>query len=281
MKKTFLYIIFLIIVSNQFLFAQEENENQQTKHPILTSKFQLGAGLFIPTQKVKFSVNASSETNEINFGKSFDFNNNAARPNISFDWRFSKKWKLSAEYFNASYSKKIELEESIEIGNGEYTFEEKSEVKIGYKINLYRILVGRVISSGLKHELGGGLGFHILNIGPYIEGNVIINGTDNEFKTASISETAPLPNIALWYYFAPTEKWAFTARLDWFGLTVNEYSGSLWDFGPSVRYQIIKNLGIAVDYRYFKVNANVNKDFWDGSLDLSFSGPTISIIGNL
>lgn len=276
MKKTFTYIFFVFIISSQFIFSQE---GEFVKNRILTSKFELGIGVFIPTQKVKFGLSASSENNEIDFGNTFEFDNHAARPNVSFDWRFAKNWKLSAEYFNANYSKTEELEEDIEIGD-DYTFNEGSSVKIGYKINLYRLFVGRVISSGKKHILGGGLGFHILNIGPFIEGNVIVNGGDNQFKTAAVSETAPLPNIALWYYFAPTEKWAFTARLDWFGLSVDEYSGYLWDFGPSARYQIIKNLAVSLDYRYFKINANVNKEVWNGSFDMSFSGPTLTVLAN-
>jgi hypothetical protein len=284
MKKLLLYCLCFILISNQFAIGQEETTF--VKNPILTSKLMLGVGMYIPTQKVKLSVDGSSNNNDINFKETFDFSNSGVRPEVSFDWRFSKKWKLSAEYFNANYTKKMELEEDIEIGDSDYTFESGSNVKLGYKINLYRIYVGRVISSGLKHELGGGLGFHLLNIGPFIEGTAIVstgNGDEytEEFKRAETTLTAPLPNIALWYYFAPTEKWAFTARLDWLALTVNEYSGSLWDVGPSVRYQVIKNLGISLDYRYFIINASVNKDVWNGSLDLSFSGPTLTLIGNL
>lgn len=104
------------------------------------------------------------------------------------------------------------LEEDIEACD--FLFESVSNVAIGYKINLYRIYVGRIISSGEKHELGDGLGFHFLNIGPFIEENIIVNGNDNQFKNVSLSVLAPLPNIALWYYYAPTEKWAFTTKLD-------------------------------------------------------------------
>lgn len=278
MKKIFLLISFFILVSSHLAIAQ--TDSTFTKNKILTSKFQVGIGLFIPTQKVKFGVSGSSENQEIEFGETFDFDNNSLRPQFYFDWRFSKKWKLSAEYFNASYNEQKELEEDIVINDGEYVFKEGSNVKLGYKFNLYRIFVGRIISSGLKHELGGGLGFHITNIGPFIEGNIIVNNNDNEFKTASVSVTAPLPNVALWYYFAPTEKWSFTARLDWFGIQIDEFSGSLWDVGPSVRYQISEHFAVAADYRYFKLNADIDKSLWNGSFDMSFNGPTISVHAN-
>ena len=274
LKRAFLAFV-LFIIGSQFLSAQEE----VNKHRILTSKFQLGLGMYIPTQSVKFKIDAESENQEIQFDETFDFNNNQITPVVNFDWRFSKNWKLSAEFFNVNYKTSAVLQNDIEAGD--YVFNKGSNVGIGYKINMYRVYIGRVISRGLKHELGAGLGLHVLDLGPFIEGNIIVNGGDNEFRRANVSATAPLPNIAVWYYFAPTEKWAFTAHVDWFGLTINQYSGSLWDISPRVHYQIIKNLGVAVDYRFFGVRANVNEENWNGSVNLSFSGPTLTLIGNL
>jgi len=277
MRKLFIFLIFFSLIFNQIISAQEENG----KHPILTSNFSIGLGMYIPTQAVKFSVDVGTKDQGINFDETFDFNNNRVTPLASFDWRFSKKgkWKLGAEYFNAGYATQAVLKEDIIAGD--YTFNSGSNVGVGYKINLYRIYVGRVISSGQKHELAGGLGFHVLNFKPYIEGNIIVNETENQFKRSSLSATAPLPNIAFWYYFAPTEKWAFTSKVDWFGITVGEYGGSLWDLSVGARYQIIKNIEVALDYRFFKVSVDVYKDYWTGGVDLSFSGPSITIFGNL
>ena len=280
MKKFSLFLIFLIVISNQFVLAQAEED---TKNPILTSKFQLGVGMYIPTQKVKFGLEGNSENQIIDFDETFDFNDSQVRPQVTFDWRFAKKWVLGAEYFNANYANKTTLEKDIEAGD--YTFEAGSFVKVGYKINLYRILIGRLISTGDKHELGGGIGFHVLNIGPFIEGEVNISNNgeseDFKFKRVNTSLTAPLPNIALWYNYAFNQKWALSLNADWFGLKVDDMSGSLWDISPKVQYQIIDNLAVSLDYRYFKVNVNVDKEQWNGSVDLSFSGPSLTIIGNL
>ena len=275
MQKLIMLIGLLVMLPVQFLLAQEET----AKHPILTNRFQLGAGIYVPDQKVKFSVDGKSPNQAIEFDETFDFNNNRVTPQITFDWRFANKWRLGAEYFNASYATEAVLKNDIIAGD--ITFNKGSNVGVGYKIDLYRIFVGRVIWSELKHELGAGLGVHILDVNPFIEGNIIVNEGDNKFERVAGTATAPLPNIALWYYFAPNEKWAVTAKVDWFGITINEYSGSLWDLSPGVRYQIIKNMGISLDYRFFKVHADVNKDLWHGAFDLSFSGPSITLFGNL
>ena len=275
MKNIFTYLIVFIIISNQFAIAQEA----EIKNPMLTSKFQLGVGIYLPSQNVKFSADGSSENQIIEFDETFDFNNIQGTPKVFFKWRFAKKWSFYSEYFNANYATNRVL--ANDIIAGDYTFNAGSNVKVGYKINLFRILFGRVISIGPKHELGAGLGAHVLSTKPFIEGNIMVNSNENEFKKVSGSATALVPNIALWYYYAPTQKWFFSVKVDWFSLKVDEYKGSLWDISPGVNYQIIKNLGVSLDYRFYKINADVNKERWNGGVDLSFSGPTLTIIGNL
>jgi len=275
MKNIFKYLIVFTVISNQFVIAQEA----EIKNPMLTSKFQLGVGIYLPSQNIKFSADGSSDNQVIVFDETFDFNNIQGTPKVFFKWRFAKKWSFYSEYFNANYSTNRVL--ANDIIAGDYTFNAGSNVKVGYKINLFRILFGRVISIGPKHELGAGLGAHVLSAKPFIEGNIMVNSNENEFKKVSGSATALVPNIALWYYYAPTQKWFFSVKVDWFSLKVDEYKGSLWDISPGVNYQIIKNLGVSLDYRFYKINADVNKERWNGGVDLSFSGPTFTIIGNL
>lgn len=274
-----LYLILFALISSQ-LFAQENTKDN--RNIVLTSDFQIGVGFFFPNQNIKFSASGESESQEISFGNSFDFGSSLTRPQFYADWRFSRnnKWKVSAEYFDANFTEGLTLSEDIEIGDGDYTFTAGSNVELGYNLNLYRVYVGYTISRGEKHDLGGGIGFHIATIEPFIQGNVIINDNDNTFRRANTNVTAPLPNIALYYTFAPTTKWSFNARFDWFGITIDKYSGSLWDLGPSVRYQVYKNISIQADYRYFKIDFDLKDNNWRGGFDMSYSGPTIALFAN-
>ena len=67
------------------------------------------------------------------------------------------------------------------------------------------------------------------------------------------------------------------AKIDWFAITIGEYSGGLLDIIPGIKYQIFKNIGIGIDYRYFNVYANLNKPSWNGNFDMTFQGPVFSI----
>lgn len=98
----------------------------------------------------------------------------------------------------------------------------------------------------------------------------------------SISANALLLNIGFWYFYAPNSKWGLFYKLDWFGITVGEYYGSLWNIVQGVNYQMFKyiRVGVGFSYRYFKFTAKVNKTNWNGLFDMTFQGPLLSISGN-
>jgi hypothetical protein len=271
MKKFFAFLI--ILLPFQILISQEEN-----KHPILTDKFQIDIGIFYPSKTTKFGADGSAPDEDIDFGKTFGFNDNELTFFSNFDWHFSKKWKFSVEFFSIRNANRSELEE--EIIWQDIVFKKGTFARAGFGFNLYRIYIGRIFSKGSKHEFGGGLGVHALNTSAFIEGNIAINESDFEFERRSVSALIPLPNIGIWYYYAPNTKLALLARIDWFAITIGEYSGGLLNIAPGIKYQFFRNIGIGLDYRYFNVNARVNQSSWKGKIDLSFKGPLLTIYTN-
>ena len=196
---------------------------------------------------------------------------------VNFEWRWNKKWRLTAESFSIYNASRATLDSTIVFDDT--TFEKGTTVKAGIEFALLRVFVGRTISSGPKHSLGAGLGVHAMNLGAFVEGeiksdNEELNGT---FQKKRVSVLVPLPNFGAWYHWAPTEKWAFIARVDWFGINIDQFSGGLWDIAPGVRYQFAEHFGVGVDYRFFLLDAKIDTDDWKGSLDLNFTGPTLTL----
>jgi len=273
MKNRFV-LFFALILFNRLLFSQEESE----KHPILTDKFQFEVGTFIPSKNVEIRADGSTPNDRINFTESFNLNDNETTLFLYFNWHFSKKWILTAESFNVQSANKNELKEDIDFGN--ITFKKGTNIRGGYGLNLYRIYIGRIFSTGLKHEFGAGIGVHGLNNSAFVEGDVLTSEGDLNFERRAVNAFVPLPNLGAWYYFTPNTKWAFVARLDWFGITVGEYSGGLWNIAPGIKYQLFKHIGIGFDYRYFIVEANVNKKSWNGQFSMKFNGPLFVVHAN-
>ena len=258
---------------SHFSFAQEDAE----KHPLLTDKFVFTGGLFLPTKEVKLSVNGESIDNDIDLGKAFDIKHYQSTYNLGFDWRFSRKWKLSADYFRMKNVKVAELKEPIEWED--YIFD--GEVEVGIDIGVLRTMVSRIISQGDKHELGVGIGFHIMPISIYVEGEATLIGPDGEVSTdvdrQNLSVTAPLPDFGLYYNWAPTSKWFFSADVDFLYIAIGDYKGWLWDLNAGVKYQIVDFFGVGVNYKYYSIDFEVDKGKtvgdWQGSIGVSYSGP--------
>lgn len=279
-----IYYPFLIVI---FLFSNvvvgQSTTSTEAKHPLLTSKFIINAGLYIPTKSLKVQANGNSIANqEIDFGKTFKFDNKESTFAGNFMWRFSKsqKWSVSLEYFRISNRQKAALDREIEWEDTVYPV--GAEVEAGLGFNLYRLFFGYAISQGEKHEFGAGLGIHAMDVSTFIQGNAFIGefGANFDLDRKSVSAVAPVPNIGLWYFYAPHPRWALSVRLDWFGITVNDIDGSLWNVAPGIKFQAWENIGFGFNYRFFKTKVKMDTSAWDGAIDFKFNGPLLTLSAN-
>jgi hypothetical protein len=71
-------------------------------------------------------------------------------------------WTLNAEYFSIKNAISKNIDEEIDWNDEIY--KGGAEVKLGFNLNIFRVLVDRTISKGLRHELGAGFGAHILDV---------------------------------------------------------------------------------------------------------------------
>lgn len=280
MKNILPLIVFLLTFGS--LFSQNEDD----KHPILKDRFLIGAGWYFPSRDIKLGVEGNvnlediGSLEDIDFDETLGLNAGDNTFNLNFWWRFSgnKLWSVRGEYFGVGSTRNVTLEEEIEWDDIIYPV--GGEARVSFGVKLYRVFFGRAISTGQKHELGGGLGIHGLKVNASVEGEGFVGDQAAGFNRSEVSVFLPLPNIGIWYTWAPTNKWAFTANLDWFGIKIDNISGGLWNFSPGVTYQIIRNLGVNLNYEFLNFNANLDESDFKGSFDLTFSGPSLRVIGN-
>ncbi|MCK5814356.1 MAG: hypothetical protein KAH07_00260 [Flavobacteriaceae bacterium] len=285
MKKVILISLSLIYSISSFSQNNENDSIQKTpeiikKHPILEDRFIFNVGLYVPNKSIKIGANGSNPDSEIKFKKNFDFNQNESTLAMNFIWRFSKnkKWSVGIEEFSVKNSHKLMIDKDIEWDD--VIYKAGASVEAGFGMNMYRLFFGRTISSGLRHELVIGLGIHAMDIEGYIKGEAYINDKDKRFEKRMVSAIVPFPNTCLSYIYTPDTKWALTARVDWFAISIDKYYGSLWNLAPGIKYQAFKNIGVGVNYRYFKTNIRVDQKNWDGKFSLIFKGPLFTISGN-
>ncbi|MGB5172922.1 MAG: hypothetical protein WBN69_15930 [Eudoraea sp.] len=278
-KIKFALPLFIFLIS----FFNTVGQTQPEKNRILTDRFFVRAGVFVPDRKIEIGVNASLPTQEvgdISFDDTFGLKGAQTTFNFYFTWRFSKSrfWSVSGQYFRLSAKRGAVLKEDITWED--ITFEAGSGVSGGFGFSLFRIFFGRVISTGQKHELGAGLGIHGARPDAFIEGNATINGREIGFQRQEVDILLPLPNIGAWYYWAPSPRWSFSAKVDWLFIDIGDISGGLWNISPGVAFQILDNLGVSVAYHYLDYYADLKQSNWKGSYSMQFNGPSFGVSAN-
>ncbi|RZP18701.1 MAG: hypothetical protein EVA38_00095 [Flavobacteriales bacterium] len=290
----FFLILFLFLNFEAFVYAQEDTvvkdtdsltTNSQLQHALLKDRYVFKVGAYSSNKGIKVLVNGSSENEIIDFSEKANFNDNELTLFLNFNWRFSRKWTLSVDYFAVGNGISKTIDEEIEWNDQLYNG--GAGIELGLDLATYRLLFGRTITKGLKHELSVGIGAHVLDLKTYIQGYAYINNDDTgenastDFQRSSVSVVAPLPNFGAWYFYAPHPKWMITTSVDWFALSIGEYSGGLWGLGAGLNYQFHKNVGVTFNYRYFDFTAKIDKSNWDGKFSLIFQGPLLSINVNI
>jgi hypothetical protein len=258
----------LLVSTQQFVQAEEQSD----LHPYLNEKFFVDVGIYYPERQFGIRVNSTitGPVEPIDFDADFGARKSDELFSLNFGWRFGEKWQLEGQYFGASSARGTELKEDVEWKD--VVFLAGSGVNAGQDFSLIRTFFARRFESGDQHEFGVGAGLHWLKFGGFIEGNIMTEGGESAFRRESVSAVAPLPNIGAWYMHSLSPKWAFKARVDWFGASFDIYDGTMTNASIGVNYKVFKNAGIGLNYNAFNLDLNVNKTDWRGNANISYEG---------
>ena len=126
-------------------------------------------------------------------------------------------------------------------------------------------------------DFGIGAGLHNLKISSFVEGAVPVVDETTEFMREEAKLSQPLPNIVAWGRYSPAKRWLIHGRVDWISANIGAYDGTLWNINGGVNFELFRNMGIDLSYQYFGLDLTVDKSEWQGSADLTYKGPVVSI----
>jgi hypothetical protein len=249
--------------------------NEQLKHPILTSTFEIGIGGFWPTKDITLSVNGSVPEEDIDFENDLGYSESDSSAVMIFRWRFGEKWSFWTQAWKLDSTAGAVLEEDIEWED--YVFQEGSFVNSGVELSVVRLFFGRTFHTGPKHEFGLGLGVHWLEFGAFIEGEIRSNDEAAVFARGDIKSDFPMPNIGGWYYYALSPEWALQARVDWLHVSLDRYSGGMWNMQAGVQWNPSRHLGVGLSFNNFGLDGSVDDTDWRGKLEYNAYGPLLNV----
>ena len=250
-------------------------------HPALSDNFSARVGWFRSDNTFKFSVDdINVDLPEIDLGKKVGVDETNTLLNVQLRWNFGSddQWSLWGQYFKNKASGDAVLQEDVEWRD--VIFREGSFVEAGTSLEVIRLFAGYSFIKNAQSELGVGFGIHNLDIGAYVEGEILVDDGGTGFHRGDASASAPLPNLGAWYLYSPAKDWLLHARVDWISADVGDYDGTMWNANVGVDYRLFRNFGLDVSYQYFNLDVGVDNSDWKGSASLTYSGPVISLTAN-
>jgi hypothetical protein len=272
------YVLLSVIVV--LMFSGTVHAQDFEYHPALSDNFTLVLGAFKSSNTFDISAEGSIEDElggNIDFGKRTGVDESSTLFNAALRWKFGKdrKWSIWGQYFSNDATGEAVLTEDVEWQD--VVFREGTFVGAGVDLAVARVFIGRSIVKNQQHDFGIGGGIHVLDLSVFIEGDIKIDDGTNDFFRGDAEKSQPLPNIGAWYIFSPARKWLLHARLDWVSADIGDYNGTLWNSNFGVNYQAFRHVSFDVSYQYFQLDLKIDKSDWRGEVDMTYSGPMLSV----
>ncbi len=261
---------FLVSVSAGVASAQESGSSSKY-HPFLSDTINIGLGVYRPSQKRRLGADPNDGGSQ---GESLDASDSQSTGLLNFRWRYTKNWSFQGNYWNTNTESEHNLTESFEFNGREFLITSSLGSEIDTSIT--RLFWGRSFFRRPSTDWGVGLGLHVLDIEVILKGDILGMPDHNETASASV----PLPNLGIWYMYSWSPKWVVTTRLDWFDVTIEEFSGSLYDLSAGVNYQMSDHFGIGLAVNAFRLDVQVDSTDWSGELVNEQIGPRLNLTWN-
>lgn len=241
---------------------------------LLTDPFHIALGTFIISSQPEVQLNGDTLQ-----GDRVDFNSelgggDATRVRLDADWRFgdTQRHKVRAIAFAMNRERTRTIDEEITWGDDVYPID--AELKAKFEFSIIELAYEYAFLKRDTYEVGASIGLHYTSMEAGLSAERTSTGETLDISNEA-SVDAPLPVIGLRGIWKLPHDFYIDAQGQFFALSIDEYDGNLQDYRVMVTWQPKSWLGLGVGYNRFKVDVDVAKDRFDGSLEWTYDGPMI------
>ncbi len=261
--------------------ASAEGERFAARY--LDKKFSLWLGGFFPSVDSTIRLDSRfgpgdtidfEETLGLEDGKSVWFG--------GVRWRFNRRHQLEGELIQLNRSGLLEfVTEELDIGD--YQVQAGARIDSRFDVTIGRLTYGYSVIETDRNSLDLKAGLHLAGFDTLLRltGNVTQNGMPIgdqglSFVDEGTDITAPLPHFGVSWAYAISDRFAVRAQGLAFALKIDEWRGSLLDFGLDAQFHPYRRFGIGAGFRYFRATVeNDNNDKLFGKFVYEYYGPVV------
>jgi len=124
-------------------------------------------------------------------------------------------------------------------------------------------------------DTGIGFGVHTVDLDTSLTATIRVGDRDTELVTGSLDTLAPLQNVLAYVSWKFKPKWMLIARLGYFTLDYDKYSGDMTNAHAMVSYSISPRWGLGASYQFVDLDLDVEQPDYTEVYDIDFAGPMV------
>ena len=242
---------------------------------LITAKGGASLGTFLNSNDLKIRVDGEAG----NLGTTIDWSNTfgageKSRFRLDGVWRFTPKHHLRVMVTDYSTSQTETLERDIEWGDDFIKAGSKATGKVGFSIA--EVAYEYAFKHKENMELALTAGIHYTSFEAKLTADLDTSVGDLQGELGGkASVDAPLPVFGARGMWRLGGDFYLDAMVQWFALSIDQYSGGLVNYRAAAIWQPKQWVGIGVGYDYFNVDVDVKKSNFKGMMDWTYKGPQV------
>jgi hypothetical protein len=256
--------------------------------PFGKETFQVDLGFYNPKFETSFSQSFPGSPippGTINGESDLNLEDNLGVGRLGGHWRFADRHRVFFGYYSLNRDTTATLSRNIgpisipALGVND-TILAGSNVRAETNWDVYILGYGYSFYKTETAEITGKIGFNVANISASLAGtlNTAANGTVGAAGNSS-DVTAPLPVIGISGEWAFAPRWKAIGSIGGFKAKVSDVDATILDGTVAVEYRFFRNFGVGVGYSWLKLEGDVSKSDWNGSINWRTDG--FQIYGSL
>jgi len=179
-------------------------------------------------------------------------------------FRLRERNKLRVDFLEVNRTATHQLAQTINLGNETFPANALLASQIDWRI--FGLTYTYSIFRNDRFELGTGLGVYFLQA----EVQAQVNATQ---QRQDVSGAGAFPTIPLDFAFRISQRFAVTARAQYFHASLNNFDGWLADVHEDVQYRWTPNFAVGVGYSSIRAKLALHTGNFPGVFSMSLEGP--------
>jgi hypothetical protein len=255
--KSIKYPLALLICCPLVAFSQETDTD--------SSGWGFSVGAFFADQdmKTEFEVSVGDADLIVDFEDDLGLRDSQSVFRLAAYYDFNERHRLDFDVFDLSQSSVATLSRDIEWGDT--VFPISAEISTGLDLVIYKVAYTYHVVRREKYKLGVTGGLYVADIAIELS-SLESDGQENG------AVTAPLPVFGLRGEYFFSDRWRASASAEWFGLSIDNYDGTLHDFLIGIDYRLGEHAAVGLGFNSVEIDINTIEKGLRADLLWQYSG---------